>query len=107
MAAAMTVGEMIFEERKRVAGLPTGVGDPPTIPEVIAVAGERIRQMRLAAGLSQKDLAARAGISHGLLSEIENGTAASLDYLGCVRQALRREIFGKMRELLEAMEEVA
>lgn len=107
---ARSVGEMVLEERKRVAGLPTDTGESarrPTLADVQAVAGERIRRMRTAAGLSQKDLATRAGISHGLLSEIENGIAPNLDFVGTVRMALRQEVFGKLRELLGALEEVA
>jgi DNA-binding transcriptional regulator YiaG len=50
-------------------------GRPATLTEAPgAPTGEDIRQRREACGLSQRDLAALAGLSRGLLSEIEKGT---------------------------------
>ena len=70
-----------------------------------ALAGGRIRKQRAAVGLSQRRLAELAGISNGILSEIENGIAPSMDFLGCVNQALREEAFKKMREILDVLED--
>ncbi|RKR76368.1 helix-turn-helix domain-containing protein [Frondihabitans australicus] len=42
-------------------------------PSAVATLGERVRRLRLAAGLTQTDLAARAGMASGAISMIENG----------------------------------
>src|SRR5689334_16588035 len=42
--------------------------------EVTAVLGERLRELRQSKGLTLKQLADRADVSTGLLSQIENGT---------------------------------
>lgn len=48
--------------------------DPPLVPPVFrGHVGRRIRYYRLQAELTQKDLANRAGVNQGFLSEIERG----------------------------------
>jgi transcriptional regulator with XRE-family HTH domain len=49
---------------------------PPYLPtnrEVVAVASNRIRELRRAAGLTQRDLRDRTGIHIPTLSQLENG----------------------------------
>lgn len=53
-------------------------------------AGARLRELRLAEGRTQAEVAAAAGISASTLSNIERASkAASLDTLGRVGRALR------------------
>jgi TRAP-type C4-dicarboxylate transport system substrate-binding protein len=55
--------------------------------------GARVRELRLAAGLTAVELAARAGISQGQLSKLENGKAAlSSKILAGLCQVLERPV---------------
>ncbi len=47
--------------------------DPSDAPEVVALVGENIRRLRERAGLSLRELAARAAISTSTLSNLESG----------------------------------
>lgn len=49
--------------------------------------GNRIKELRLARGLSQAELAVRAGVTGGAVSQWENGVAKSLKGESLVRAA--------------------
>ncbi len=51
--------------------------------------GERIRERRTARGLTQEELAHRAGLDYSYLNQIENGRRnPSLDAIGRIARAL-------------------
>lgn len=56
--------------------------------EILADLGGRIKQRRLAAGLTQKTLADKAGVSRRALIELEAGTGSSLQTLARVLKAM-------------------
>jgi len=59
-----------------------------TADEVCRVVGERVRELRLAMGMSLERLAAEAGLSLGMVSKIENGqTSPSLSTLTALANA--------------------
>jgi transcriptional regulator with XRE-family HTH domain len=49
------------------------MGDPPTIPDVLAQVGPRLRQLRQRRGVTLTALAAKTGISKSTLSRLESG----------------------------------
>jgi len=49
-----------------------GVGDGPP-DELLAAIGERVKEIRTAAGMSQRDLGAAAGVSQGYIHLVEGG----------------------------------
>lgn len=87
--------------RKPMAKAATATGEAATRAERI---GKNLRMNRKALGLSQEELARMAGISHGLLSELEAGIAPNLEAMPDVSGALDRAWFAKMRELLDLKE---
>lgn len=82
-------------------------GDTHHVGNSTTATGERLRRSRIALGMSQKELAIKAGISHGLLSELENGVSANGDYLPIVREAIRKQLATVLRNLADAAEGVA
>ena len=56
--------------------------------EILASLGERIKQRRLAAGLTQKTLADKAGVSRRALIELEAGSGSTLQTLVRVLKAM-------------------
>lgn len=67
----------------------TGTALPHWIQQYRWAVGERIRDQRHAAGLSQVQLADRAGIDHKTVSRAENGVyAVSVDQLARLARAL-------------------
>jgi transcriptional regulator with XRE-family HTH domain len=62
-----------------------------TIQEMEASLGQRLKQLRLAKGLDQLTLAARAGISDRALRNLESGLGSNLRTLLSVVRALGRE----------------
>lgn len=56
--------------------------------EILADLGERIKQRRLAGGLTQKTLADKAGVSRRALIELEAGTGSTLQTLARVLKAM-------------------
>lgn len=55
--------------------------------------GKRIQALRLAAGLTQDDLASRARVARGYLSEVERGLSTpSLETLEQIGEALERPL---------------
>jgi transcriptional regulator with XRE-family HTH domain len=62
-----------------------------TPEEISRELGARIRQERLAQGLTQAELAARAGIARGALMHLEKDGASTVPTLVKVVQALRLE----------------
>lgn len=56
--------------------------------EILADLGERIKQRRLAGGLTQRTLADKAGVSRRALIELEAGTGSSLQTLARVLKAM-------------------
>lgn len=50
--------------------------------------GSRVRQQRVAQGLKQGDLAAKAAVSQDVLSALENGRSVTVESLARVLQAL-------------------
>ncbi|MFE8645904.1 helix-turn-helix domain-containing protein [Sphingomonas sp. NCPPB 2930] len=59
-----------------------------TSDEILQTLGERLRIQRLAQGLSQQELAARAGLSLGAVRQLERSGQSSLETLVRVVQAL-------------------
>ncbi|SDK36025.1 Helix-turn-helix domain-containing protein [Methylophilus rhizosphaerae] len=59
--------------------------------EVEKALGEQFRQMRIQAGLDQKELAGKANISLGAVMNLENGRGSSLKSVVKVVRALGRE----------------
>ena len=45
----------------------------PSEPEVLDAIGERLREERVKAGISQRELARRLGLSPSLISQLESG----------------------------------
>ena len=56
--------------------------------EILADLGERIKQRRLAGGLTQRTLADKAGVSRRALIELEAGTGSTLQTLARVLKAM-------------------
>ena len=56
--------------------------------EIIADLGDRIKQRRLAGGLTQKTLADKAGVSRRALVQLEGGTGSTLQTLARVLKAM-------------------
>lgn len=56
--------------------------------EIIADLGDRIKQRRLASGLTQKTLADKAGVSRRALVQLEAGTGSTLQTLARVLKAM-------------------
>lgn len=56
--------------------------------EILADLGERLKQRRLADGLTQKTLADKAGVSRRALIELEAGTGSTLQTLVRVLKAM-------------------
>ncbi len=72
--------------------------------------GSVIKNCRQVLGIDQKTFASLAGMSHGLLSQIESGTvgaATSNSYNPLIVGTLRKQIAKKMAELGSALEEIA
>jgi len=69
----------------------TGSGAPePSDKDLVEALGRQVRRFRKSHELSVSDLAARAGISAGMLSKIENGgISASLTTLQAIASALQ------------------
>ncbi|WP_329832687.1 helix-turn-helix transcriptional regulator [Stenotrophomonas geniculata] len=64
-------------------------GSPIKSPdEILADLGERIKQRRLASGLTQKTLADKAGVSRRAVIELEAGTGSTLQTLARVLKAM-------------------
>lgn len=59
-----------------------------TVQELAAI----IRQSRLQLGMTQADLARRAGISHGTVSRIERGLGLQLDAILTILAVLRMRV---------------
>ena len=71
---------------------------PPATPITTAV-GRAIRELRRQAGLTARDLAARAGISAAMISRIENGQVSpSLTTLEQLAAALKAPVVSLFRE---------
>ena len=65
----------------------------PSMDEQRARMGQRIRELRLAAGLTQEDLAQLAGITRSNLTRIEAGRySVGLDILNRIANALGTEV---------------
>ncbi|HEX7855345.1 MAG TPA: helix-turn-helix transcriptional regulator [Sphingobium sp.] len=63
------------------------------IPSTKRILARNLRQLRLARGFSQDDLAAEAGLRQALISAIEVGTAnPTLDSLDRVASALKIDL---------------
>lgn len=56
--------------------------------EILADLGERIKQRRLAGGLTQRTLADKAGVSRRAVIELEAGTGSTLQTLARVLKAM-------------------
>ena len=63
--------------------------------------GERIRQRRSEKGLSSAELARRAGISKGYLSELENGGATAPKPSAEILYRIARELATTIADLME------
>ncbi|MDO8414049.1 MAG: helix-turn-helix domain-containing protein [Gallionellaceae bacterium] len=50
--------------------------------------GDRIRMTRLAVGISQKELAKKAGVSQGLIGQLESGRNQGSKYIVTIAKAL-------------------
>lgn len=61
---------------------------PGLIAEVLAGIGAQLRHARLNAGLTQQDVANRAGVSRQLVSRIENGLNGEISAFIAVASAL-------------------
>ena len=61
-----------------------------TIPDVIESIGDQTRQLRIAAGLSQTELAAKANIGTATVRRLETGHDVSLSSLVAVVRVLGR-----------------
>lgn len=51
----------------------SGPPPPPVVADTIAALGSALRQQRIAHGYTQEEMAARAGVSARLWSEVERG----------------------------------
>lgn len=61
--------------------------------------GARIRRLRLAAGLSQVQLAERVGLDHRTISRMENGVhSTNLDVLWLTAHGLRLDLWRFFRD---------
>ena len=70
-----------------------------TLSGVRALLGRNLKAARLGAGLSQQELALRAGVAPSLLVQVESGCGnPDIDTLGALARAVGRAAF----ELLEA-----
>ena len=91
----------------QVGSSPTCGGRPPHSPGQVdsslfrgtaTTSLGRIRELRVARGLSQRDLAGRAGISAALVSQVERGvTDPSLETLRRLARALDTPVFGLLQ----------
>jgi len=63
--------------------------------------GKRIRELRLEAGFSQRELARRANLSHSYVSKLENGNRrnATMDIIRAVAGALDYPVEMLLREV--------
>lgn len=70
---------------------------------VVAVLGERVRELRLDAGLTQRQVATAAGVSDRTVSAIEMGRrGASVPVLNRLARALRVDPLSLRRPLIAA-----
>jgi hypothetical protein len=69
-------------------GRTTAPPDDGTVPDGTVPDGAALRQRREALGLSQRDLAALAGVSRGMLSAVEDGTRNALQSRRLIGNAL-------------------
>ena len=76
-------------------------GKPPAADDAAAPTGEDIKRRREAAGLGQRELAAMAGLSRGLLSEIEGGTRNAPESRRTFGNALTRFEAGRAAQPVE------
>lgn len=70
----------------------------------MVVAGERAKKNRIRSRLKQEEVAKLAGISLGLLSQLENGIAPNGQYLLFVQSAIRR---GAVSVAMDALHVIA
>ena len=77
-------------------------GKAPAADDATVPTGEELRRRREAAGLGQRDLAAMAGVSRGLLSEIETGGRNAPDGRRKIGAALARFEGGKAAAPVDA-----
>lgn len=63
--------------------------------------GKRIKELRLQAGFSQRELARRANLSHSYVSKLENGNRrnATIDIIRAVAEALDYPVEALLREV--------
>lgn len=58
--------------------------------------GEQLRRARLAAGLTQRELAERAGLSHQVVQKIEKGQNTTMETLDVLATAAGAELIVRM-----------
>ena len=73
--------------------------DPDDIPSRLeALLGRNLKAARLHAGLTQRELAARAGVALAFLAQIESGASApDLRMLGALAKAVGRAACGLLQ----------
>jgi DNA-binding XRE family transcriptional regulator len=80
--------------------LPRVGGDPPRSINIKAVLGCNVKAARRRAGLTQRELAARAGVAPILLARIESGTYdPDLAVLGALAEAVGCPAFELVKPL--------
>ena len=62
------------------------------VTETLAQIGAQLRHARIAAGLSQQDIANRAGVSRNLVGRIENGKNGEISAYIAVANALDHRV---------------
>jgi transcriptional regulator with XRE-family HTH domain len=63
---------------------------PRTQPTIRDLFGQRVRELRLAAGLTQEKLAFHAGVDRSYLGQVERGEVnVSIDSIGKIAKGLR------------------